>query len=89
MTDNRIYVAKVYVTLKAAVNDPQGVTVTQGLKTLGFDSVISVRMGKYLEIHIEAANRHIAETAVTGMCERLLTNPVIEEYRYEIQENIS
>jgi phosphoribosylformylglycinamidine synthase PurS subunit len=89
VTDNRIYVAKVYVTLKAAVNDPQGVTVTQGLKTLGFDSVISVRMGKYLEIHIEAANRHIAETAVTGMCERLLTNPVIEEYRYEIQENIS
>lgn len=89
MTDSRIYVAKVYVTLKAAVNDPQGVTVTQGLKTLGFDSVISVRMGKYLEIRIKAANPQIAETEVAGMCERLLSNPVIEEYRYEIEENIS
>jgi phosphoribosylformylglycinamidine synthase subunit PurS len=81
-----LYLAKVYVTLKPLVNDPQGRTVQGGLKNLGFASVEDVRVGKYLEIRINEMERAQAEALVSQMCRELLANPVIEEFRFELEE---
>lgn len=76
--------AKVHVTLKPVVLDPQGLAVQGGLRTLGFDTVQSVRAGKYLEIKLAAPNKAEAERLVKEMCTKLLANPVIEDYRLEV-----
>ena len=81
-----MFLAKVYVTLKATVNDPQGLTIKGGLQSLGFASVDSVRAGKYMEIRVDAASKGEAEAAVTEMCRKLLANPVIEEFTFEVEE---
>ena len=83
------FVAKVYVTLKEAVNDPQGLTVLQGLKRLGFENILSVRIGKYLELKIVAEDAKKAEAEATEMCSKLLVNPVIESATIEILSNSS
>lgn len=79
-----MFLAKVYITLKPTVNDPEGLTIRGGLHSLGFESVESVRAGKYMEIRIDAATPQDAEAQVLEMCRKLLANPVIEDYRYEI-----
>jgi phosphoribosylformylglycinamidine synthase len=76
--------AKVYVTLKTGVLDPQGKAVEQALHALGFKEVGDVRIGKYLEIALNGATREDAEKRVREMCEKLLANLLIEEYRFEI-----
>ena len=81
-----MYLARVYVTLKPTVNDPQGLTIKGGLRSLGFSAVESVRAGKYMEIRLDADNRADAEASVTEMCRKLLANPVIEEFRLEVAE---
>ena len=81
-----MFLARVYVTLKPTVNDPQGRTIMGGLKSLGFDSVADVRAGKYLEVRLEEADQSQAESKVREMCDKLLANPVIEEYRFELVE---
>jgi phosphoribosylformylglycinamidine synthase subunit PurS len=81
-----LYLAKVFVTLKPTVNDPQGLTVMGALQTLGFNSVQGVRVGKYLEVQINETQRADAEAQVADMCRKLLANPVIEEYRFELEE---
>jgi phosphoribosylformylglycinamidine synthase PurS subunit len=81
-----MWLAKVHVTLKPVVLDPQGQAIQGGLHHLGFDSVKSVRAGKYLEIKLDAPNRSEAERLVNEMCTKLLSNPVIEEYRLEVAE---
>ena len=78
------FLARVHVTLKPTVNDPQGLAVRTGLHHLGFESVGSVRMGKYLELGIEAADEAVAREQVDRMCRQLLANPVIESYRFEV-----
>jgi phosphoribosylformylglycinamidine synthase len=78
--------ARVYVTLKPTVNDPQGLTITSGLHSLGFDAVESVRAGKYLEIRLDGSDRPAAEAQVTEMCRKLLANQVIEDFRFELEE---
>ncbi|MBF8267287.1 MAG: purS [Dehalococcoidia bacterium] len=83
-----MFLARVYVTLKPTVNDPQGKTILGGLKTLGFDLATEVRAGKYLEIKLSSPERTLAEAAVEEMCRKLLANPVIESYRYEVEEVI-
>ena len=80
------FLARVYVTLKPTVNDPQGLTIRGGLHSLGFDSVEGVRAGKYLEIRVDRQERAEAEAQVTEMCRKLLANPVIEDFRFEIEE---
>jgi phosphoribosylformylglycinamidine synthase len=80
------YLARVFVTLKPAVNDPQGLTIRGGLHALGFGEVSSARAGKYLELRLEAASPDEAGARVTEMCRRLLANPVIEDYRFEIDD---
>jgi phosphoribosylformylglycinamidine synthase len=81
-----MYLARVYVTLKPTVNDPQGLTVRGGLHSLGFTTVESVRAGKYMEIRVDAADRAAAEAQVTEMCRKLLANPVIEDFRFELED---
>ncbi len=81
-----MYLAKVYVTLKPTVNDPQGLTIKGGLQTLGFNSVKSVRVGKYMEIQVDEDSVPKAEAQVKGMCQKLLANPIIEDYRFDIEE---
>ena len=78
------FAAQVYVTLKPAVNDPQGNTVMSGLRTLGFSGVEEVHVGKFLTIRLDAADTQAAERQVDEMCQKLLANPVIESYRVEV-----
>jgi phosphoribosylformylglycinamidine synthase len=80
----RKVVAKVIVTPKPVVNDPQGLTVKQGLATLGFREVEDVRVGKYIEVSLEAENMSEARERVEAMCKQLLANHVIEDFRFEI-----
>jgi phosphoribosylformylglycinamidine synthase PurS subunit len=79
------FLARVYVTLKTTVNDPQGLTIKGALHSLGFAEVDSVRAGKYMELRLEAKDKKTAEKQVNAMCDKLLANPVIEEYRFEIE----
>ncbi len=81
-----MYLAKVYVTLKPTVNDPQGLTIKGGLHTLGFKQVTSVRAGKYMEIKLDSDDLEQAKQQVTQMCQKLLANPVIEKYRFELEK---
>jgi len=77
--------ARVIVTPKPVVNDPQGVTVKQGLASLGFREVDEVRVGKYIEVTLDAADERDARQRVEEMCDRLLANHVIEDFRFELQ----
>ncbi len=81
-----MFLARVYVTLKPTVNDPPGLTIRGGLHSLGFASVDSVRSGKYMEIRLEAPDAADARTQVDEMCRKLLANPVIEDFRFELEE---
>lgn len=81
-----MFLARVYVTLKPTVNDPQGLTIRGALHSLGFADVDSVRAGKYMEIRVNASKRKEAEAQVSEMCRKLLANPVIEEFRFELEE---
>jgi phosphoribosylformylglycinamidine synthase len=80
------WLACVRVTLKSAVNDPQGLAIRGGLRQLGFGEVATVRAGKYFEIRLDAPDRATAERNVGDMCHRLLANPVVEDYVFEVQE---
>ncbi len=78
------YHCRIYVTLRSSVLDPAGVAVQSGLHQLGYEGVEQVRIGKYIELTITANDKTQAETQVDEMCDRLLANPVIENYCYEI-----
>ncbi len=80
----RPYLARVDVTLKPTVNDPQGLTILGALHSLGFAGVESVRAGKYMEIRLSAVDEEQARARIEQMCRRLLANPVIEDYRFEL-----
>jgi len=76
--------ARVYVTLKTGVLDPQGKAVQNALKHMAFDGVESVRQGKFIELDLVETDATKAEASVKEMCERLLANTVIENYSIEI-----
>ncbi len=78
--------AEIKVTFKKSVLDPQGVAVEKALGALGYNNVEKVRVGKYLELVLEAEGENEAQNQVDEMCQRLLTNPVIEDYSYQIQK---
>ena len=80
-----MFLARVYVTLKPAVNDPQGLTVMGGLHSLGYDAVTDVRIGKYMELRLELDDPDAAKDAVARMCDQLLSNPVIEDFRFTLE----
>ncbi|OGO60844.1 MAG: phosphoribosylformylglycinamidine synthase [Chloroflexi bacterium RBG_19FT_COMBO_48_23] len=81
-----MYLAKVYVTLKPTVNDPQGLTIRGALHNLGFASVEDVRAGKYIEVRLEGNNPTKATEQINDMCRKLLANPVIENYRFDLEK---
>ena len=83
-TGSAVYLARVEVTLKQTVNDPQGLTIRGALHSLGFAEVDRVRAGKYLEIQISAPDEARARARVDECCRRLLANPVIEDYRFDL-----
>lgn len=76
--------ARVYVTLKKGVLDPQGRAVLGALKSMEFKEVTDVRIGKFMEIEIDGASREAEEKRLNEMCDKLLANPVIEDYRIEV-----
>jgi len=77
--------AKVYITLKPGVLDPQGKAVAHSLHDLGFDEVKDVRQGKYLEVELATTDRKKAEDDLEDMCKKLLANTVIENFRIELE----
>ncbi|MGH7777465.1 MAG: phosphoribosylformylglycinamidine synthase subunit PurS [Candidatus Dormibacterales bacterium] len=77
--------ARVIVTPKPVVSDPQGMTVGQGLRSLGFSEVRSVRVGRYIEVEVEGESEPLMRDRVDQMCRRLLANGVIEDYRFEVE----
>ena len=83
-----MYKASISVTLKKSVLDPQGQTVLHALSTLGFSEAQKARVGKYFELNLEAKDKASAEKRIREMCEKLLINPVIEEYSIlNLEEN--
>lgn len=78
------YSARVDVMLKPGISDPQGQTIEKALPVLGYEGVSDVRVGKRIELEVDAASPDEARTKVQEMCERLLANPVIESYEVSI-----
>lgn len=83
-----MYKIKVYITLRESVLDPQGTAVQHSLHSMAYNEVKDVRIGKYLELSLEKSDRDV-DQLVKEMCEKLLANTVIEDYRYEIEEVIA
>ncbi|MEM9978718.1 MAG: phosphoribosylformylglycinamidine synthase subunit PurS [Cyanobacteria bacterium P01_D01_bin.2] len=79
------YQAQVYVTLRPSVLDPAGTAVRSGLEHMGYDNVDRVRIGKYIEVSLTAESEEAARQQLDRMCDQLLANPVIENYRIELQ----
>jgi len=77
--------AKIYVTLKPGVLDAQGDTVKSALETLGFMGVEDVRIGKFMVVTLNSATREQATAQIKEMCRRLLANPIIEDYAFELE----
>lgn len=76
--------AKIYITLKNGVLDPQGKASLEALKNLGFSSFEDLRQGKFFEVKLKEQSKEEAESALKDACEKLLANTVIEDYSYEI-----
>ena len=77
--------ARIHITLKSGVLDPQGKAVRNSLGALGFDGVEKVRQGKYMEIDLQETDEGKARSAIEAMCEKLLANTVIEDYSIDIE----
>jgi phosphoribosylformylglycinamidine synthase PurS subunit len=76
--------AKVIVTLKNGVLDPQGKAAEESLHSLGFKEVSDLRIGRYMELDLNDTSHKNAEKRLKEMCEKLLANPIIEDYKFEI-----
>lgn len=76
--------AKVYVTLKKGVHDPQGEAVRHTLSSMGYKHIDNVRIGRYIELKLDDIPQSDAETTLKEVCEKLLSNTVIESYKFEI-----
>ncbi|GAW92170.1 phosphoribosylformylglycinamidine synthase subunit PurS [Calderihabitans maritimus] len=81
-----MFYGKIYVTLKKGVLDPQGSTVQRSLHALGYSNVAEVRIGKFMEVKLDSSSREEAARQLDEMCRRLLANPVIEDYTFEVTE---
>lgn len=79
------FLTKVSIILKPGIADPQGQTIERALPALGYDGVKNVRVGKLIELEVEADDAADARSSVEEMCERLLANPVIEAYTVDVQ----
>jgi len=77
--------ARVFVTLKPSVFDPQGRTIAEALHSMGYNGVGDVRQGKYFELELDAASADQARSIASDVADKLLANPVIESYRVEVE----
>jgi phosphoribosylformylglycinamidine synthase subunit PurS len=82
----RTYQARIFVTLRPSVLDPAGTAVQSGLQHLGYDNIEQVRIGKYVELTLQADDAATAQSQLDRICDQLLANPVIENYRFELTE---
>ncbi|WP_066423483.1 phosphoribosylformylglycinamidine synthase subunit PurS [Anabaena sp. 4-3] len=80
------YLAKIFVTLRPSVLDPAGVAVQSGLKQMGYGNVENVRIGKYIELTITSSDESKARQDMERICDQMLANPVIENYRFDLIE---
>lgn len=81
------WLVKINIQLKESILDPQGQAVQAGLNALGYDNVSDLNVGKYMELKIaDLEDKEQVDKQVDEMCQRLLANPVIEDYRYSIEE---
>jgi phosphoribosylformylglycinamidine synthase subunit PurS len=79
-----MYKVKILITLRKTILDPQGKAVEHSLKSLGYDKITDTRIGKYVELQVEADSRKEAAEIAENACKKLLANPVMEDYTYEI-----
>ena len=77
---------KIYIRLKEGVADPQGVTIKDALDSLGYQGITKVKTGKYLQIQLNIQEKKKIKQQIEDMCKKILVNPVIEDYKYEIEE---
>jgi len=82
----RKYLAKIFVTLRPSVLDPAGVAAQSGLLQMGYDNVEQVRIGKYIEVTITSSDEATARRDLDKICDQILANPVIENYRFDLIE---
>ena len=85
MKDKGVMNAKVFVTLKKGVLDPQGKAVGDALASMGYSEVKGLRIGKFIEVELDTSSKQDAEKSLKEMCEKLLANTVVEDYRVEIE----
>jgi phosphoribosylformylglycinamidine synthase PurS subunit len=81
-----MFIAKIHVTLKPSVLDPQGVAVSGALKNMGYKEVESLRLGKYMELRLEGKDKAAVSKRVDAMCKKLLANVVIERYEFSVEK---
>jgi phosphoribosylformylglycinamidine synthase subunit PurS len=84
-----MYIAKILTTLRKTILDPQGKAVENSLKSLGYDKITDTRIGKFIELKINAGSKAEAEKIADEACKKLLANPVMEDYTFEITEGES
>ena len=82
-----MFLAKVHVTLRKSILDPQGKAVTHGLKNMGIAEIENVRIGKHITLEVEADTKEIASEKVETACKKLLSNPIMESFHFSLQEN--
>jgi phosphoribosylformylglycinamidine synthase len=80
-----LWLANIRVTLKPVVNDPTGLAIRDAMHNLGYSGVEEVRSGKYIQVYLHAEDEAQAREAVNSMCRRLLANPVIEDYAFDLE----
>jgi phosphoribosylformylglycinamidine synthase PurS subunit len=79
-----MYTARILITLRKTILDPQGKAVEHSLKSLGYGNIVDTRIGKYVELKIDSADESSAKTIAEEACKKLLANPVMEDYSFEI-----
>jgi phosphoribosylformylglycinamidine synthase subunit PurS len=79
-----LYKADILVTLRKSILDPQGKTVEHSIKSLGYNNILDTRIGKYIELKIDVSSKEDAESITKDVCSKLLANPVMEDYSYNI-----
>ncbi|HCA42114.1 MAG TPA: phosphoribosylformylglycinamidine synthase [Bacteroidetes bacterium] len=82
-----IFTAKVVIKLRESILDPQGKTVENSLKSIGFSAILETRIGKYIELKIDAENEEDARILIENACVKLLANPVMENYSYSLEKS--
>jgi phosphoribosylformylglycinamidine synthase len=81
-----VFHSKILVTLRQSILDPQGKAVEHGAHSLGYERVRNVRIGKFVELNVDAASREEAEKITKEVSEKLLANPVMEDFSYTIEK---